>query len=197
MLIKIITLKFDSVLEKFDDEPLQEFIRDKAVLSIRDHFFINNESPYLAIIVTYKPCDKYTSDAEPAKKPASKSEPWRKLINENNMPMFNTMRTWRNERAKSEGIAPYIICNNTQLAQIVKQSPQTLAALADIQGFGKTKIQKYGQEIVSFFIKPHKNTEANGGVKENDEKIPAAATVNNNQSNVFDVKADINELSKK
>jgi len=43
MLIHIITLRFSTALDRFDDSPVQAFIRDKAVLSLREHFFVRNE----------------------------------------------------------------------------------------------------------------------------------------------------------
>ena len=38
-MLRIFTLKFQSTLGAFDDAELQAFIKDKEVLSIRDHFF--------------------------------------------------------------------------------------------------------------------------------------------------------------
>ncbi|MFA6111135.1 MAG: hypothetical protein WDA75_20450 [Candidatus Latescibacterota bacterium] len=53
MLVRIFTLRFDPVLGGFDDGPLREFSSDKKVLSVRDHFFIKDETPCLAVVVTY------------------------------------------------------------------------------------------------------------------------------------------------
>ena len=50
MLARVITLRFDSVIGSFDDGPLREFLKDKEVLSIRDHFFVKNEVPYLTVL---------------------------------------------------------------------------------------------------------------------------------------------------
>ena len=37
--VKLLTLRFSDRLEGFDDEPVQEFVRDKDVVEVRDHFF--------------------------------------------------------------------------------------------------------------------------------------------------------------
>jgi hypothetical protein len=55
MLIRIITLRFSAALDGFDDNPLTEFIKDKSVVSLKEHFFIRNETPYLAVVVIYEP----------------------------------------------------------------------------------------------------------------------------------------------
>ena len=44
MLVQIFTLKFHATTEQFDDRELQEFIKDKEVLSVREHFFIKHET---------------------------------------------------------------------------------------------------------------------------------------------------------
>ncbi len=53
-MLRIFTLKFQSPLGAFDDAELQAFIKDKEVLSIRDHFFTKDEMPYLVVLVTYQ-----------------------------------------------------------------------------------------------------------------------------------------------
>ncbi len=55
MLIRIITLRVSAALDGFDDNPLTEFIKDKSVVSLKEHFFIRNETPYLAVVVIYEP----------------------------------------------------------------------------------------------------------------------------------------------
>jgi hypothetical protein len=57
-------------------------------------------------------------------------------LTEADLPLFETLRAWRSERCKQEGIPPYVICNNRQLAAVAKARPPTLAALGRIDGFG-------------------------------------------------------------
>ena len=53
MQIRVVTLKFSPALGGFDDEPLRDLLKDKEVLSISDHFFLKDGSPYLVVVVTY------------------------------------------------------------------------------------------------------------------------------------------------
>jgi hypothetical protein len=39
MLARVLTLRFNSLTDGLDDAPLREFIKDKEVLAIREHFF--------------------------------------------------------------------------------------------------------------------------------------------------------------
>ncbi len=97
MRIRIFTVKFHVATECFDDEEVQEFIKDKEVLSVREHFFVKHETPYLALVITYLPG---TSEPAPSKK---KKEAWREFLSNEQMPLFEALRSWRTERAKQDG----------------------------------------------------------------------------------------------
>ncbi len=85
MLARVITLRFDPVLGSFDDGPLRNFLKDKEVLSIRDHFFVKNEVPYLAVLVTYYPHRPETTAplVAPKKQP---DRSWRDLVTAEELP---------------------------------------------------------------------------------------------------------------
>lgn len=76
-------------------------------------------------------------------------ESWRHLITEAEVPLFNTLREWRSARCKHDGVPPYVICNNRQLAAIVKSRPQSLAELGQVEGFGEAKLRSYGPDILA------------------------------------------------
>jgi superfamily II DNA helicase RecQ len=154
MLVKVISLKFDAMSGGFDDLPLRDFIQDKEVLQVRDHLLIRSEIPYLILVVKYYP---FRIEHNPATKTSSHSvntkqsdaDAWKKDLNESDLPLFNRLRDWRSERCKKDGIPPYLIFTNLQLAEIVKAKPQSLAALAKIDGVGPGKIEKYSFEILA------------------------------------------------
>ena len=144
----IITLRFNAALEAFDETPLLEFVKDKHLLSIRDHFFTRHEIPYLALVLTYEQQEMGSPGAKSRK---TSDESWQKMILEADLPLFNTLRHWRAERAKKDGVPPYIICTNRQLADMVNLKPQSLAGFERVNGFGKAKVEKYGKSILAFF----------------------------------------------
>ena len=152
MLVRVLTLRFDPVLDGFDDAPLRDFLKDKAVLSLREHFFVKHEMPYLAVVVTY---DLPRPAAAPATagSQAPQEGAWRDLVTAEDLPLFNTVRDWRAERSKRDGVPPYVICTNRQAAAMVKARPQSLAKLAEVDGFGKAKLAKYGAELLAILAR--------------------------------------------
>ena len=153
MLVRVITLRFEPVIGSFDDAPLREFLKDKEVLSIRDYFFVKNEVPYLTVLVTYYPHRSETASPAVPRNHQSDGASWRTLVTEAELPLFNTLRDWRAERSKRDGVPPYVIGTNRQFAAMVKTRPQSLSKLAEIEGFGKAKLEKYGEEILALLAR--------------------------------------------
>ena len=170
MLARVLTLRFDPALEAFDDGPLQEFLRSKEVHAISDHFFIRDGVPYLAVLVTYGLPPATMAAPQPEK--AQGGEPaWRSQVSEADLPLFNALRDWRTERAKRDGVAPYMICK--QLAAMVNARPGSLSRLGAIDGIGKVKLDNYGQELLALLARPRSEPESShGGAAELAPAVP-------------------------
>ena len=54
MRVRLLTFRFSGTLGGFDDSPLHELVRDKELLSFREHFFTVNDVPHLVCVVTYQ-----------------------------------------------------------------------------------------------------------------------------------------------
>lgn len=108
MLIKIVSLMFDSAYGGFKDDDLREFLKDKELISSTDHFFIRNDVPYITFILKYFP---HRAEVEAAKTSTKEkpSEAWRESLSEHEMGLFNLLRDWRSQRCKKEGVPPYVV----------------------------------------------------------------------------------------
>jgi hypothetical protein len=98
MRIKVFTLPFSSGINGFDDKPAREFLSDKKIVFVREHFFTENNRTYLALVVCYQA----TIIENQQDKQKKNRNDWKAFIKEENVPLFNSLREWRRERAKSE-----------------------------------------------------------------------------------------------
>ncbi|MBT5231459.1 MAG: HRDC domain-containing protein [Methylococcales bacterium] len=165
MFIKVFTLSFNPLTGSFDDEPMQRFLQDKNLISVTEHFHEFKHQPYLTLVITYEAANSVSVTPVVTKKEKSdkKQTHWRDLVSEEDAPLFETIREWRNQTAKTLGIPSYVIFNNQELAALIKTKPTTVTALSNIEGFGKGKVEKYGQALIQFFIPPADSVEqANG-----------------------------------
>lgn len=73
---------------------------------------------------------------------------WRAELDPPGQKLYDELRVWRSKTAKREGMPPYLICNNRQLAAMGERRPTSLAAFRDIEGLGEAKAARWGEEIL-------------------------------------------------
>ncbi|MEA3166671.1 MAG: ATP-dependent helicase RecQ [Thermoplasmata archaeon] len=67
--------------------------------------------------------------------------------------VFEALRAWRLERARKDGLSPYIVAYDRSLRQVARERPSSLEGLQGIQGFGPAKAIKYGPELLEVLSK--------------------------------------------
>jgi ATP-dependent DNA helicase UvrD/PcrA len=63
--------------------------------------------------------------------------------------LFERLREWRKERARTDEVAAFMVFSNSTLEQIAEHRPRTPDALLRISGVGPDKLQKYGEELLT------------------------------------------------
>ncbi|HXP77775.1 MAG TPA: DNA helicase RecQ [Stellaceae bacterium] len=59
--------------------------------------------------------------------------------------LWEALRAKRLALAKEQGVPPYVIFHDTTLLAMVRQRPRDQAALAEIPGVGRSKLERYGE----------------------------------------------------
>jgi ATP-dependent DNA helicase RecQ len=62
--------------------------------------------------------------------------------------LFDRLRAWRTETARERDVPAYVILNDATLREIAIHRPETLPALAGINGIGDRKLEAYGDAIL-------------------------------------------------
>ena len=150
MQVRIFTMAFDPRQESFPDEELCAFLLNKQVSMIRSEFFITNGKPYWTVLVQFETVVSQEKHALAD-------------LDEGQQLLFKRLRQWRKTKAEKEGVPVFIIATNQQLVQVVHRKPLTQKALREINGFGKKKVERYGQEIVALVRTFYEKTAANQG----------------------------------
>ncbi|VVB91471.1 Ribonuclease D [uncultured archaeon] len=158
-MLKIFTLKYDEKSESFNDSMMSNFLTDKELLRWESNFFERKNEYFWTVLIEYRhsvPAHTETNQ----KTEGTKDESYKEILTENDWPLFKVLREWRAERSKKEGIPPYIICNNMQLARLTVSRPTSLNTLQEIDGIGRGKAEKYGKEILQIVASHGKPVEA-------------------------------------
>ncbi len=69
-------------------------------------------------------------------------------------PVFEALRAWRGEVAKSHGVPAYVIFHDATLREIALAKPGSMDELSHISGVGARKLEAYGEEILQRVGRP-------------------------------------------
>ena len=64
-------------------------------------------------------------------------------------PLFEALREWRRERAREQGVPPYVIFHDSTLRAVAALKPTSLSALSEIEGIGDTKLERHGESLLT------------------------------------------------
>lgn len=124
-------------------EELNRFLRSVRVLQIDRSFSESRGSWFLA--VEYQ----VGSPAKPQRGGGRRGRvDYREILEPSVFALFDRLRGWRKEQGESEGVAPYVIFTNEQLAAVARLEEFSLANLAGIDGIGEARLQKYGEKLL-------------------------------------------------
>ena len=68
-------------------------------------------------------------------------------------PLFEALRGWRRERAKEQGVPPYVIFHDSTLREVAVRKPASLSELSEIEGIGDTKLERHGESLLIALIR--------------------------------------------
>lgn len=63
--------------------------------------------------------------------------------------LLEALRVWRRDRAKRDGVPPYVILHDKHLVGLAAAKPTTMAALSRLDGIGPRRLELYGEEILA------------------------------------------------
>ncbi len=153
MKLRLITLTMNPDTGGFPSEPLADI--EGEVMSTSEHFFVHGGLPQLLLIVHYR--EKTTGErVQRGKSPVKPTDPGvRAVLSDPEKAVFDRLRAWRNGRAHSEGVPPYVLLTNQQLADIVRKNPTTLGELREVEGIGESKAARFGRELLGMLKLVH------------------------------------------
>ena len=70
---------------------------------------------------------------------------YREVLSETDFAVYADLRELRKTMAEQEGVPMYALFTNEQLAETVTRRATSMAALGEIDGVGKARIEKYGK----------------------------------------------------
>jgi ATP-dependent DNA helicase RecQ len=77
----------------------------------------------------------------------------RKAVPHPHMPgdesLFETLRAWRAEQAKTQGVPAYVILHDKTLHELAARKPENLVEILEVPGIGQAKGERYGAALLA------------------------------------------------
>ena len=143
MKVRVLKIRLSDKFIEQDQTVLDRFLRDNNVIKF-ESAFVKDEEGYWSVILYYEEQKMSVNDTKTPKYSAENDED----LNPDEIKILDSLKLWRTEKAKDQNLPVYFIATNKELLSIAKYKPIKKEELRDIKGFGKHKIENYGEEII-------------------------------------------------
>jgi ATP-dependent DNA helicase RecQ len=90
-----------------------------------------------------------TAPADRRQAAARRARPRAAEIAPRHAALFERLRHARLEAARASAVPPYVVCHDRTLVAIAERQPRTLAELAEVDGMGPLRIERYGERLLT------------------------------------------------
>lgn len=142
MKTKIFKIRLAEEMIHQDQASLDLFLHQYNVLKY-ETAFVKGDECYWSVIIYYEE-RKVAVNEDATEKYSAEQE----KLNADEIKILDSLKLWRTEKAREKRLPVYLIATNKELLSIAKYRPIKKEELVDIKGFGKYKIENYGEEII-------------------------------------------------
>ncbi|STC96320.1 HRDC domain-containing protein [Chryseobacterium carnipullorum] len=144
MKVKVFKIRLTEEFLYKDQKMLDQFLEVNEIIKV-ETAFVNDESYWSVVLYFEEPKAAKSIVKEPK---AVKYSADNDVLNSDEEKILDALKYWRSEKAKEQNLPTYFIASNKELMSVAKYKPVKKEELLDIKGFGKHKIENYGEEIL-------------------------------------------------
>ncbi|TXF79037.1 HRDC domain-containing protein [Chryseobacterium sp.] len=142
MKVKFFKIRLSDEFIHSDQKVLDRFLAGHSILKY-ESAFVQDEESYWSVIIYYEELKIVFNEAKAQKYTADDG-----ALSPDEIRILESLKIWRSEKAKDQSLPVYFIATNKELLSIARYRPGKKEELLDIKGFGKHKIENYGEEII-------------------------------------------------
>ncbi|WP_374464123.1 HRDC domain-containing protein [Chryseobacterium sp.] len=144
MKVKVFKIRLPEEFLYKDQKMLDDFLEANEIMKVETAFV--SEERYWSVILYFEDLKPVKSTVKEPKgvKYSAESE----TLNMDEEKILDALKLWRSEKAKEQNLPTYFIASNKELVSVAKYKPAKKEELLEIKGFGKHKIENYGEEIL-------------------------------------------------
>ncbi len=127
----------------------QELLATWGIAATRAAWF---GAELLRLIADWERAHPDAAERQPSSLPApqrARAEPDAAAEVATDDPLYERLRSWRRERARSDGVPAYTIFLDRTLRELVAQRPRDRSALLAVWGLGDARVGRFGDELLA------------------------------------------------
>lgn len=144
MKVKVFKIRLPEEFLYRDQKMLDDFLDAHEIMKVETAFV--SEERYWSVILYFEDL-KLTKNTVKEPK-AVKYSAENDFLNTDEEKILDALKLWRSEKAREQNLPTYFIASNKELISVAKYKPARKEELLEIKGFGKHKIENYGEEIL-------------------------------------------------
>ena len=145
MQFKIFTIPLLSADSSTED--INSFLRVHKIIDVKKELIVQNGINYWSFLITYLGNNIAFSDFEKKEKIDYKN-----VLEAEQFNRFAKMRTVRKQLSLQFAAPAYAIFTDAELAELAKLDELTLSVMQKVNGIGKKKIEKYGEDFLRAYF---------------------------------------------
>jgi superfamily II DNA helicase RecQ len=126
------------------EQDMNRFLRAHKILKVDSKLANKKRDAVWTFEIRYVEGTETLSDGGSATK-----KDYRLLLDEPTFAIFSALREIRKKIAEKEGVPPYAVFTNEELAEMAKLEKRDVASIQKINGIGVKKIEKYAQYFIN------------------------------------------------
>jgi len=136
------------VIPTLDDQDasdeMNRFMQSVKLVQVHREFVNLGGSSYWAFAIEYLSGESVT----PKSKRLKATIDYKEVLSPEDFAVYARLRDWRKETALREGVPPYVVFTNEQLATMVKKQVSLISDLQAMDGVGDARVKKYGIAVI-------------------------------------------------
>lgn len=127
------------------ESELKAFCSNHTVIDIERHFVNHGANAYWAICVIWTEAGV---DSSKRGSSAKNKIDYKEVLNPEDFQIYAQLRELRKTLSERDGVPPYAVMTNEQLARMVQERMTTRGALREMPGVGPARVEKYGAALI-------------------------------------------------
>ncbi|WP_312302867.1 HRDC domain-containing protein [Chryseobacterium sp.] len=144
MKVKVFKIRLPEEFLYKDQKMLDDFLEANEIMKVETAFV--SEERYWSVILYFDELKQLKNTVKEPKMAKYTAE--NDSLSSDEEEILNALKHWRSEKAREQNLPTYFIASNKELMSVAKYKPAKKEELLEIKGFGKHKIENYGEEIL-------------------------------------------------